>query len=47
MGKFFSNIFKLIKELRKTPRGKGILFFAFYFVFFLVLSIMLRITHSG
>lgn len=46
MGKFFSNIFKLIKELRKTPRGKGILFFAFYFVFFLVLSIMLRITHS-
>lgn len=37
---------KLIKELRKTPRGKGILFFSFYLVFFLVIAIVARIVPS-
>lgn len=35
---------ELIKELRKTPRGKGILFFAFYFVVFLVLIIIIKLN---
>ena len=37
-------VVELIKELRKTPRGKAILFFAFYLVFFLVLAIFARIN---
>ena len=35
------SIFKYIKELRKTERGKGILFFSFYLVFFLILFLMI------
>ena len=35
---------ELIKELRKTPRGKGILFFAFYFIVFLILFIVLSFS---
>lgn len=37
----------LIKELRKTERGKGILFFAFYFVLFAVLFIILGINKNN
>jgi len=37
-------IIKLFKELRKTPRGRAILFFAFYLVFFIVLSIGFRLS---
>ena len=33
----FKNIVKFILDLRKTERGKAILFLGFYFVFFLVL----------
>lgn len=32
----------LIKELWKSPRGKGILFFGFYFIFFLVVIVLVR-----
>ena len=35
---------KLIKELKKTPRGKGILFFGFYLVFFLIIAIVARLA---
>ncbi len=35
-------LLQLIKELKKTPRGRGILFFAFYFVFFLLIAIVAR-----
>ena len=38
------NFIKLIKELRKTPRGKGILFFGFYLVFFLIIAIVARLA---
>lgn len=37
-------IIKLFKELRKTPRGRAVLFFAFYLVFFIVLAIGFRLT---
>lgn len=38
---------ELIKELRKTPRGKGILFFAFYFIVFLVLIIVIKLNGNN
>ena len=41
--KQIKQIIGFIKELRKTPRGKGILFFAFYFVVFAILFIILSI----
>lgn len=34
--------FELIKEIYKKPYGKWVLFFAFYFVFFLVITVLLR-----
>lgn len=34
--------FDIIKELMGTPRGKGILFFLVYFIFFFVLTIVAR-----
>lgn len=37
----------LIKELRKTERGKAILFFAFYAVFFIILFIILGINRNN
>ena len=37
---------EIIKELQKTPRGKGILFFFGYFLFFLVLIILLKPNHG-
>lgn len=37
-------IIKLFKELRKTPKGRAVLFFAFYLVFFIVLAIGFRLT---
>lgn len=42
--KSFSN---LIKELRKTEKGKSILFLSFYFVFFLVIVIFIRVAASN
>ena len=33
-----------IKELRKTEKGKAILFFGFYFFFFLFIAIVARIN---
>lgn len=41
------NIVSFIKELYKTPRGRGILFFAAYFVFFVVLIILVRTGERG
>lgn len=37
-------IIGIIKELKKTPKGKAILFFGFYFIFFLVLAILARMS---
>lgn len=39
--------FSLIKNLTKTPRGRGILFFAGYFVFFIILFFVLRFGSRG
>lgn len=36
-----------ISQFLKTPRGKGIAFFAIYFVFFIVLSILARVSGTG
>ena len=33
-------LFKNIKELSKTTKGKAILFFGFYFVFFIIIMII-------
>lgn len=41
------NFIKLIKELKKTPRGKGILFFGFYFIFFLIIAIVARLVPNN
>ena len=38
---------ELIKELRKTPRGRGLLFFAFYFVVFAVLIIIIKLNDGN
>lgn len=38
---------ELIKELRKTDRGKGILFFAFYFVVFIILFIVIGLNSDN
>ena len=35
---------EFIKEVRKTPRGRGILFFAFYFIVFAVLFVIIKIN---
>lgn len=43
MKRYFNSFIALIKSLSKTPRGKGILFFGFYFVFFIVIAIAARI----
>lgn len=40
---WFKTTVGFIKQLRSTPRGRGILFFAFYFVFFLVIAILARV----
>ena len=38
-----SNIdYKAILEFLKTPRGKAVMFFGFYFIFFFILSVMFR-----
>lgn len=34
----------LIKELKKTPKGRAILFFGFYLLFFLILAVVARIS---
>jgi hypothetical protein len=36
-------IFETIKELNKTPRGKAILFFGFYLIFFIFIIIFVRV----
>lgn len=40
----FSDISNLIKSLNKTQKGKAILFFAFYIIFFIVLAIVARVS---
>ncbi len=40
----FKSFVNFIKELRKTERGKGILFLGFYFIFFLVIIIFIRVS---
>ena len=45
--KFFKNINNIIKELKKTPRGKAILFFSFYFIFFIFVFITLGAFSSN
>lgn len=40
-------IWKLIKELNSTPRGKAVLFFGFYAIFFIVLFIIMAIGKSN
>ena len=42
-----AKLIDLIKELYKTPRGKGILFFAGYFLFFLVFIFIVRFSPRG
>lgn len=42
MKDYLSKFFQFIGNLKKTPRGKAILFFGFYFFFFLFLTIFLR-----
>ena len=37
----------LIREMYKTPRGKGILFFGFYFLIFLILIIIFKFSGDG
>lgn len=37
-------IIETIKELKKTPKGRAILFFGFYFIFFLTLAILVRMS---
>lgn len=37
-------IIEIIKELKKTPKGRAILFFGFYFIFFLTLAILARMS---
>lgn len=36
-------IIEIIKELNKTPRGKGILFFGFYLIFFIILFVVMQL----
>lgn len=43
----FKSIIKFILDLRKTERGKAILFLGFYFVFFLVLIIFIRVSSNN
>lgn len=40
-------IWKLIKELNSTPRGKAVLFFGFYAIFFIVLFIVVAIGKNN
>lgn len=37
-------IVNIIKELRKTDKGKAILFFGFYFIFFLALIVIIKVS---
>ena len=39
-------LIELIKELRKTPRGKGILFFAVYFLLFAILFLIIQFSDN-
>lgn len=38
---------EFLKDLMKTPRGRGILFFGVYFVFFLALILLIRFGNRG
>ena len=44
--KKFKSFFKYIKSNSKTPRGKAIAFFGFYFIFFIVVIMMVRFNSS-
>lgn len=39
----FKEFIDLIKKLKKTPKGRAVLFFCFYFLFFLVIAVVARI----
>lgn len=41
------NILVIIKELLKTPRGKALVFFGIYFVFFLFLGVIGRLNNNN
>lgn len=43
----FKLIINLIKELLKTPRGRGILFFVGFFIFFLTVILIVRFADGG
>ena len=43
----FKSFFKYIKSNSKTPRGKAIAFFGFYFIFFIVVIMMVRFNSSN
>ena len=45
--KKFKSFFKYIKSNSKTPRGKAIAFFGFYFIFFIVVIMMVRFNSSN
>ncbi len=50
MKKIFESLKKTnnyVKELKKTDKGKAILFFGFYFVFFLVIAVFARSFSGG
>jgi len=38
------NFFKLIKDVNRTPKGKALLFFGFYFIFFVVIILFIRFS---
>lgn len=38
------NFFKLIKDVNSTPKGKALLFFGFYFIFFVVIILFIRFS---
>ena len=42
-----NSIINFIKELTKTPRGRGILFFVAYFFFFLGVILLVRFSERG
>ncbi len=40
-------VIEIFKELKKTPRGKAILFFGGYLIFFLVLTVLIRVSGNN
>ena len=40
-------VIDIFKELKKTPRGKSILFFGGYLIFFVVLMVLVRVSGNN